>query len=469
MRDGRFIIKKIIIPLLSFIFLSVAVFYPILKNFFFSDDFSWLFRADNLLYNWYDFIFLRFAGFLRTVVNFYFYITYHLFGSHPFYYYLVNILLHGVNGYLVYLLGKNITRQQAIGWLAAIIFICLYSHREAIMWISAVTSLIDTFFVLLAANLFWYYLENRNFLIYLLTLVALMTALLTKESSSILVVILSLEFLLFFKYKNWRRNDVIILLPLWAVTIIYLVVQYLYLFNNLAVYGYEYKAKISQLKILFFNTAHTIFGFENLSLITILFPALLLVVTLIFLKNKEYRRILLFFGGWILIASLPPIFFNMGSYNFLLASRYNYLISVGTSCLLATVIYLLYKFLWHKSGKLFIFLIVTALLLFNVYKIREDNHGYYKISQVSKNLYYSLGVLNLEKYRGYNVFIAGDFPFGQNAPYIYDMLQLYFNVSYNKIHFISKMIPFDTNKVIAFEWNFSQEKFIIKTDTADSN
>jgi len=468
MRDGRFIIKRII-PLLSFIFLSLAVFCPILKNFFFSDDFSWLFRADHLLYNWYDFIFLRFAGFLRTTVNLYFYITYHLFGSHPSYYYLVNILLHGVNGYLVYLLSKNIIRQQAIGWLAAVIFICLYSHREAVMWVSAATSLIDTFFVLLAANLFWHYLANRNFFVYLATLTALIAALLTKESSSILVIILSLEFLLFYKYKNWYKKDAIILLPLWAVTIIYLVVQYLYLFNNLAVYGYEYKIKISQLKILFFNTAHVIFGFENLSLITILFLALLLVVILIFLKNREYRRILLFFGGWILITSLPPIFFNMGSYHFFLASRYNYLISVGASCLLATVIYLIYKFLRHKRCKFFIFLIVAILLFFNVHKIREDNRGYYKLGQISRNLYYSLSVLNTEKYCGYNVFIVGDFPFGQNTPYIYDMLQLYFNVAYNKIHFIPKMIPFNTNKVIAFEWNFSQEKFIIKTDTTDSN
>jgi len=469
MRYYRVIIKKIIIPLLLSIFLSLVIFCPILKNFFFSDDFSWLFRADHSLYNWYDFVFLRFAGFLRTTVNFYFYITYHLFGSHPVYYYLVNILLHGVNGYLVYLLGKNITKRWAIGWLAAIIFICLYSHREAVMWISAATSLIDTFFVLLAANLFWYYLENRNFFVYLATLSALIAALLTKESSSILVIILSLEFLLFYKYKNWYKKDATILLPLWAATIGYLVMQYLYLFNNLAVYGYEYKIKMSQLKILFFNTGHAIFGFENLSLITILFLALFLVITLIFLKNREYRRILLFFGGWILIASLPPIFFNMGSYHFFLASRYNYLISVGTSCLLATVIYLLYQSSRHKSYKFFIFLMMAILLFFNAHKIREDNRGYYKLGQVSRNLYYSLSILNMAQYRGYNAFIVGDFPFGQNAPYIYDMLQLYFNVSYNKIHFIPKMIPFNTNKVIAFEWNFSKEKFIIKTDTADSN
>ena len=105
--------------------------------------------------------------FYRPTTKIYFFLMYQLFGIQYAWYHFANILLHGVNGLLVYLLIRSLLTKsfgseklKYFPLFSSILFVVHSVNLETVVWVSAVTELIPAFFMLVALNLFVLYLTH---------------------------------------------------------------------------------------------------------------------------------------------------------------------------------------------------------------------------------------------------------------------------------------------------------------------
>jgi len=112
---------------------SFVLFAPSLGRSFASDDFEVIWRVANG-----DF---RTPGFFRPLSDWTLYLNYLLGGFRPAGYYAFNILIHGINSYLVFLLGERLKwagsdrERRQFAWLAGLLFLVYPFHSEGIDWV----------------------------------------------------------------------------------------------------------------------------------------------------------------------------------------------------------------------------------------------------------------------------------------------------------------------------------------------
>ncbi len=186
--------KKIEILIVLLIFLGS--FLPFLMNLnsqFVSDDWHFLdFVAmsdrpvlDNLHLNTYG---EELAGTYRPMVNIFWVLNYRVWGLNPFGFHVMNLLFHGLNAVLIFLLvaksklfGDNYNKRRLAGIVSSIVFIVLPSHAVAGSWISVVNDTMMTTFVLLS----WYLLlkteKTKKKMLYLFSVFFFVLAIFTKE------------------------------------------------------------------------------------------------------------------------------------------------------------------------------------------------------------------------------------------------------------------------------------------------
>ncbi len=154
-----------VILILSFTIISYFLFSSVLSHYFISDDFVWLLNAKRDTWNEvarYPFDSQGF--FYRPFTKFYFFLMWQWFGTHAWAYHLVNIVLHVLNSFVVYLLSasllqrffpdRNSRRISLFAVVSSLLFFIHPAHQENIIWISAVTELFPALFVLFALWLF---------------------------------------------------------------------------------------------------------------------------------------------------------------------------------------------------------------------------------------------------------------------------------------------------------------------------
>ncbi len=135
--------------LLFFPVASLVIFYPVIHNSFLSDDFRVMKRVgiDKI-------IFIK--DFFRPLSDITLYLNYLAGGFNPAGYYLANIILHGLNAFLLLKFVGNWkwtpdpARQRMSGWLAGLIFLIYPFHNESIVWILGRASLVANFFGIIA-------------------------------------------------------------------------------------------------------------------------------------------------------------------------------------------------------------------------------------------------------------------------------------------------------------------------------
>lgn len=111
-------------------------------------------------------------------------------GARPFGYHLTNIVLHALNGLLLYLAFWRMTRRPwACAWVAAI-FALHPLRTESVVWIAERKDVLSTFWGLLALLAYTYYAARPAFLRYLPVLAAFLLALLSKPMLATLPVLL---------------------------------------------------------------------------------------------------------------------------------------------------------------------------------------------------------------------------------------------------------------------------------------
>jgi hypothetical protein len=132
---------------LLLLLLCLAPYRGVLNNWLFNDDFSWLrearydMRPGNILT-------LRVVDFFRPVVNLSFYLTEKVAPGNVPLDYAFNLALHFVCALLAFHLIDNLLKNREVAACAAALFAVTSVHSAAVLWISARTTLLSSFFLL---------------------------------------------------------------------------------------------------------------------------------------------------------------------------------------------------------------------------------------------------------------------------------------------------------------------------------
>ena len=127
-------------------------------------------------------------------------VLYRFIGNNPHGFHLFNVLLHIINGYLVYhLIWMVAGRNQGLSLAAAVLFLVHPVQSEAVACISGISNLVFTFLCLASLNMYLTALHGENRKIkqawYAAALAVFFLALLAKEQSAVLpALIVAYEF-----------------------------------------------------------------------------------------------------------------------------------------------------------------------------------------------------------------------------------------------------------------------------------
>lgn len=148
-RLNRPVSSKIKIYLL-YAAVGFIIYYPILDNAFISDDYDSLYRIQIEKR-----ILIR--EFLRPMIDFSFYLNFLISGLDPWSYYLLNIIIHILNAFLVYQLILNYGRYvkkdlQSLAFFSGLLLLIYPFHNEGIVWLTGRLASIACMFALLSMN-----------------------------------------------------------------------------------------------------------------------------------------------------------------------------------------------------------------------------------------------------------------------------------------------------------------------------
>lgn len=151
-----------------------------------------------------------------TLVSFQ--LNYLISGLAPWSYHLVNVLLHGMNAVLLFLILKKVTGAPHASLFAAALFAVHPINAEAVVWITARKDLLSTFFAF--ASLLAFLRQTKRGL--LLSITLFLFAILAKVSVAPLPLILPL--LLILRGKRLHRRNLLSILPFLLLSIVFVAV-----------------------------------------------------------------------------------------------------------------------------------------------------------------------------------------------------------------------------------------------------
>lgn len=172
--------------------------------------------------------------FFRPIVKLYFDIFRPFLGMNPVGYHIFNICLHTINAYLLFLLFRLVLsvntkeseetfRKALLAFGFAIAFALTNTYSEAVYWIAGVTSLWESFFVLIIVynySLFIFRDENKYMVI---SLVLFLIGLGAKEGVFMLIAILPM-LTLAYRLEFPKKKIIISWAGIWALGLIYFLV-----------------------------------------------------------------------------------------------------------------------------------------------------------------------------------------------------------------------------------------------------
>ncbi len=362
---------------------SIFLYFNSLGNGFIFDDLHTI--PDNLYIKDPGYIHLFFKGFytsvsdlpkgmLRPLLMITFVFNYMFSGLNPLGYHLVNILVHFLNGLLLYLVIRIFNKNTpfGLGLFLSLLFIAHPLNTEAVNYISCRSDLLVTFFVLSA--IFCYSRKNNLAALFLYIL-----ALLTKESALVfLILAVSYDFIYrqTSKTKPITRNSIIFYSGLVILTCFYW-------FWRMEAFHFGIKAitdnplrsfwsnallqsviSVFYLRLFIWpyplNLHHAFADYATVFNPIVFFSLVFIFICfiLIFVCRRKYP--LLSFGiSWYLICLSPKFYAVL---HFPAMEHHSYLPSVGIYFVLGVILLKIYR----KFKKLFIYFSVLTLGIFAI-------------------------------------------------------------------------------------------------------
>ena len=175
---------------------GLLAFVPSLTGYFLADDFvllSW--TRTNSISEVAGFFDPNVEWFYRPFVKFFYWSGQGVFGLRAAPFHLISLLLHGLNGYLVYrlVLGAEARgRGWVVGLAAGLLFLLNSHHAETVSWIAAIGDLSGLVCVLVATLLFRRYLSSGRWAGLVASVGVFALGLLTRETVVVLPFLLLL-------------------------------------------------------------------------------------------------------------------------------------------------------------------------------------------------------------------------------------------------------------------------------------
>jgi tetratricopeptide (TPR) repeat protein len=309
-------------------------------------------------------------GYYRPLITLSYMVDYTLWGLNPLGYHFTNIFFHSLNALLVYLIMVTLVPKSKLSPLLAGLFFASHPiHTESVTWIAGRTDVLATTFFLLSLWLYmhrfspgekglnpinqpkWYFLSLGSFTL----------ALLAKESSLVLPLVLVVYEYYFIRLKSLEEAKRLIprLLPFLAITLLYLLCRFWLLGIKAPINPYLAQKGTYQIFITFIKALglyieklvfpHPLNAYYSMPVSTsffepqVIIPTIVLLGLLLFLWKWGNKANLFSFSCLFFLLTLLPVsnLIPIGALKdmgFFMAERFLYLPSVAFCIALAAII-----------------------------------------------------------------------------------------------------------------------------------
>ncbi|MBI5476371.1 MAG: hypothetical protein HY964_06510 [Ignavibacteriales bacterium] len=251
--------------------------------------------------------------FFRPVGKLYFLGIYNLYNLDSAGFHLISIIIHFLSSLLVARIVIWLTEKPFIGWSAGFLYAsAIKIHIDSMMWLVGFYDVGGAFFFFLSLYLF---LRRKN----ILSAIAYLFAVFTKESTVILLPVLFFAGFLFDYLKSKLMRKIFLQLKdIWFhlfIFVLFLLVRIPALTSLPVEEVHPYRLSVTA-GILFsnislssnwlFETLIPVLDISSSSIISII--CLILILALLHIKTDTDKRILMFLEGWLIIGIFPVIF-----------------------------------------------------------------------------------------------------------------------------------------------------------------
>jgi len=320
-------------------------------------------------------------SYFRPLFNTLFILNYALFGTAPWGWHLVNVLIHAGVTLLVFVVAREVIGRNWVGAITATLFAVHPSHAESIAWVSGIT---DPLMMLMLLPAFYFYLRFRKQGLRYQIVCALaffFLGLLCKETAVALPVVVAFCELFYFKSEMPLKQRLLRaskILALFAIPIaVYLLIRY----NALSslVLGGELRyplvpslltvplAIAKYLKLMFipwgYSYQHPTDFVESAGSVLFLVPVALLLAIVIGIARLKSRE-LIFCAVWFIVM-LAPALAALRQFEpaYLVQDRYLYAPSIGICLAIALGIEWFARRDWFGTRQRAVATAVAALLV----------------------------------------------------------------------------------------------------------
>lgn len=301
-----------------------------------------------------------------------------LYGLNPAGYHLTNIVLHILVSLCVLLYVRILFKDNLLSFLTASLFVVHPIHTEAVAYVSGRADSLSAMFIFLCLISYAkiYHSSKKN-IWFVIMLLSCLLALLSKEISIILPLLILLYHYTFKKQIVFKW-----FLPLIGIISMFIVLRlfFIEILSNTVETSF-----IQRLPGVFFALTkyidllirpydlHMEYGYKLFSFkdTFVVIGIILFIIFLVSIKKIRKKNQLLFFSlGWFILCLLPMS--NIFPLNAFMAEHWLYLSSVGFFLIIAKMILFLYRHMkfHYLAGGVFVFII----LFYSVLTIKQNQY-----------------------------------------------------------------------------------------------
>lgn len=363
--------------------LTLILYHDITSLYLYNDDFLWLSAARFDMHPG-NVLGFRVVGFFRPLINLSFFAQEHLFPGHIALHYAINLFLHGANTILVYMLIAGLFNDRRVAGCAALLFIVTSTHYAGIVWISARTTLVSSFFLL--CSLVAVMRSGSSRLAFPCALLCYALALASKETAVAGILLVAALYV----YGRWVRRPRVegrAVIGFGAITAAYMLIRFLsvgrllqenwwpglHILRNLAgglLYQILPWSLMSFLGMGSFLAEPTRAAWPEVLVV----PFLLLLVGIAFVARRHRQMALML--SWAILCLIPASLFEFRFFSpaMFTQDRYYYLSSVGVCAAGAMLLIALWDVhRWRRFARVISVVVLLGIVAGEYTQIQKKN------------------------------------------------------------------------------------------------
>jgi len=439
------------------------------RGYFFSDDFTWLWHAQKIDGSLLRILSFRMSSFYSPVLNAFYSIMYGIFGTHPAPYFFFGLVVHVLVSSSSAILAWQLSKSRLIAFGTLVLMSLAGGAYEPILWVGANMHSVVALFIVLSLIFYIKFLHQKKNIFLVFSFLSFILALGTKEVAIVTIALLLGVFV--FEWRQKRSIPKTIAHGLYGALV--LVATGLYAYQQ---YIWQMGSVWVQSGVWSFN----IFALVRTPLILfdIFFPTTLLqpwltetsavvlwIVALcffLFLMIRFARVPLLWLGlFWIIVCISPTIFFTPEYWWQPLASRYTYFARVGMVFFLMSILqrmitkntarFIVSAFMWIVA-------IVSLAQVYSMVHITLNDYEYVYTS--GRTL--AAAMETLKQTQPSRIVVRWDHPFQNNMAHIVGAGSVIAHLPEERFFFLQKDEKFELKQgEVLLYWNAPKKMYEI--------